>query len=86
MICIYLTVKSIQRVIFMVEQFVIDPMTKRITISLPDSSYQKLEEWAETEDRSLAGQASYILQKALDDAEQQGKIKPAQPKHPLKGK
>ncbi len=70
----------------MVEQFVIDPMTKRITISLPDSSHQKLEEWAETEDRSLAGQASYILQKAIDDAEQQGKIKPTQPKPPSKGK
>ncbi len=69
----------------MVEQFVIDPMTKRITISLPDSSYAKLEEWAEIEDRSLAGQASYILQKAIDDAEQQGKIKPVQSKPPSKG-
>ncbi|MBD2090672.1 hypothetical protein H6F67_12490 [Microcoleus sp. FACHB-1515] len=55
-------------------------MTKRITISLPDSSYKKLEEWAEAEDRSIAGQASYVLQKAVDDAEQQGKTKSAQPK------
>ncbi len=66
----------------MVEQFVLDPMTKRITISLPDSTYKKLEEWAETDDRSIAGQASYVLQKAVDDAEQQGKIKPIPPKPP----
>lgn len=57
-------------------------MTKRITISLPDSTYQKLEEWAEIEDRSIAGQASYVLQKAADDAEEQGKIKPTQPNPP----
>jgi hypothetical protein len=50
-------------------------MTKRITISLPDSTYKKLGEWAETDDRSVAGQASYLLQKAVDDAEHQGKIK-----------
>lgn len=64
----------------MSEQLAVDSMTKRITISLPDSSYKKLEEWAETEDRSIAGQASYVLQKAVDDAEQQGKVKPVQPK------
>ena len=66
----------------MIEPFSIDYMTKRITISLPDSSYKKLEEWAETEDRSVAGQASYVLQKAIDDAEQQSKIKSARPKPP----
>ena len=66
----------------MVEQFAIDFMTKRITISLPDSSYKKLEEWAETEDRSVAGQASYVLQKAVDDAEQQSRIKSARSKPP----
>jgi len=64
------------------DQFTLDSMTKRITISLPDSTYKKLEEWAETEDRSVAGQASYVLQKAVDDAEQQGKIKPDSPKLP----
>lgn len=64
------------------EQLVVDSMTKRITISLPDSTYKKLEEWAKNEDRSVAGQASYVLPKAVDDAEQQGKIKPSSPKPP----
>jgi hypothetical protein len=64
------------------DQFTLDSMTKRITISLPDSTYKKLEEWAETEDRSVAGQASYVLQKAVDDAEQLGKISPNSPKSP----
>jgi hypothetical protein len=64
------------------DQFTLDSMTKRITISLPDSTYKKLEEWAETEDRSVAGQASYVLQKAVDDAEQLGKISPNSPKPP----
>lgn len=64
------------------DQFTLDSMTKRITISLPDSTYKKLEEWAETEDRSVAGQASYVLQKAVDDAEQLGKISPNPPKSP----
>lgn len=64
------------------DQFTLDSMTKRITISLPDSTYKKLEEWAQTEDRSVAGQASYVLQKAVDDAEQLGKISLDPPKPP----
>ncbi|PSB14776.1 hypothetical protein C7B61_18380 [filamentous cyanobacterium CCP1] len=49
-------------------------MPKRISISLPDPYYEKLEQWAELDDRTVAGLASYILQRAIDDAEREGRI------------
>lgn len=49
-------------------------MPQRITITLPDSTYRKLKAWAEQEDRSIAGQASYLLQRYVDRAEEEGRI------------
>ena len=49
-------------------------MPKRISISLPDPYYEKLEQWAESDDRTVAGLAGYILQRAIDEAEREGKI------------
>lgn len=49
-------------------------MPRRISISLPDPYYERLEQWAESEDRTIAGLASYIVQKAIDEAEREGKI------------
>lgn len=49
-------------------------MPKRISISLPDPYYEKLEQWAELDDRTIAGLASYVLQRAIDDAEREGRI------------
>lgn len=54
----------------------IEIMPKRISISLPDPYYEKLEQWAELDDRTVAGLASYIVQKAIDEAEKAGKVAP----------
>ena len=51
-------------------------MPKRISISLPDPYYEKLEQWAELDDRTVAGLASYIVQKAIDEIEKEGKVAP----------
>lgn len=59
-------------------------MPKRISISLPDPYYEKLEQWAELDDRTVAGLASYIVQKAIDEAAKEGKITPDQEPPPQK--
>jgi predicted DNA-binding protein len=51
-------------------------MPKRISISLPDPYYEKLERWAELDDRTIAGLAGYIVQKAIDEVEKEGKVAP----------
>jgi len=50
-------------------------MTKRISVSLPDITHEKLQQWADNEGRSLAQLASYLLQRAVEVAESEGKIK-----------
>jgi hypothetical protein len=52
----------------------LEPVSKRIHVTLPDGTYQKLEAWAESEARPVANLASYLLQKVLEEAEEQGKI------------
>lgn len=59
-------------------------MPKRISISLPDPYFEKLEQWAESDDRTIAGLASYILQRAIDDAERERKLRTNQGKSPDK--
>jgi hypothetical protein len=51
-------------------------VSKRIHVTLPDGAYQKLEAWAESEARPVANLAAYLLQKVLEEAEDQGKIPP----------
>ena len=52
----------------------IDNVSKRIHVTLPDSFYKKLEQWANSEARPVANLASYLLQKAIEDADDQGKL------------
>ena len=52
----------------------IDNVSKRIHVTLPDSFYKKLELWANSEARPVANLASYLLQKAIEDADEQGKL------------
>jgi hypothetical protein len=49
-------------------------VSKRIHVTLPDGAYQKLERWAESEARPVANLAAYLLQKILEEAEDEGKI------------
>jgi hypothetical protein len=48
--------------------------SNRIQVTLPDGVYQKLEQWATTDGRAIANLASYLVQKSIEDAEEQGKI------------
>lgn len=49
-------------------------MSKRVSVTVPDRTHELLEIWAEVEGTSLSDLASYILRRAVDEAEGQGKI------------
>jgi hypothetical protein len=51
-------------------------MTKRLSTSLPDLTYQMLIDWADTEGTSLSDLTGYILKRAVEEAQKEGKIKP----------
>ena len=51
-------------------------MTKRLSTSLPDLTYQMLLDWADTEGTSLSDLTGYILKRAVEEAQKEGKIKP----------
>ncbi len=59
----------------MFSQFDDENMSKRIQVMLPDRAAADLERWAGLEGRSISNLAAYLLQKAIDDARQQGLIK-----------
>ena len=52
-------------------------MSKRINVTLPDSVVEKLEQWADSQGRSLANLAAFLLESSLKDAKAKGEI-PAQ--------
>ena len=49
-------------------------VSKRIQVTLPDGVFQQLERWAVSDGRAIANLASFLLQKAIEDADNQGKI------------
>ena len=49
-------------------------VSKRIHVTLPDGVYQKLEAWADADARPVANLAAYLLQRVLEEAEEEGKI------------
>ena len=56
-------------------QFINLDMSKRIQVTVPDKAAADLEKWANSEGRSVSNLASYLLQKAIDEAREQGLIK-----------
>lgn len=60
----------------MLLMFELEEMTKRLSTSLPDLIYQMLQDWADTEETSLSDLSGYILKRAVEDAQKEGKIKP----------
>ena len=54
-------------------------VSKRIHVTLPDGVFQKLEGWADSEGRPVANLAAYLLQKTIEEAEEQGKIPEPKP-------
>ncbi|MBW4422192.1 MAG: hypothetical protein KME13_23755 [Myxacorys californica WJT36-NPBG1] len=51
-----------------------EAVSKRLHVTLPDGAYGKLERLAESEARAVANLAAYLIQKALDELDEQGRI------------
>ncbi|MEM9540776.1 MAG: hypothetical protein AAGA60_14885 [Cyanobacteria bacterium P01_E01_bin.42] len=56
------------------ELFLTSEMTKRISVSLPDLTHEKLQRWADIEGTSLSDHAAYLLRRAVEIAENEGKL------------
>ena len=54
-------------------------VSKRVNLTLPDSVFYALERWADSEGRPTANLAAFIVELAVKDAEQQGKIPSPEP-------
>jgi CopG-like RHH_1 or ribbon-helix-helix domain, RHH_5 len=50
-------------------------MTKRVSVSIPDLTHEKLQRWADIEGTSLADLAAYLLRREVEIAEREGKLK-----------
>jgi hypothetical protein len=50
-------------------------MTKRMSVSIPDLTHEKLQVWADIEGTSLADLAAYLLRREVEIAEKEGKLK-----------
>lgn len=50
------------------------PVSKRIHVTLPDSIFTALEKWADDQGRPTANLAAFILEKAIEQAIEEGKV------------
>ncbi len=55
-------------------------MTKRVYLTLPDKVFETLERWANNQGRPVANLAAYLVERAIEDAENEGKIPSSQKK------
>ncbi|NJL10965.1 MAG: hypothetical protein HC908_14485 [Calothrix sp. SM1_7_51] len=55
-------------------------VTKRVSVSIPDLTHEKLQIWADVEGTSLADLAAYLLRRDVETAEKEGKLKYAEEK------
>ena len=60
-------------------------MSKRIGLTLADAIHDKLERWAKSEGRPIANLCNFLIEKAVEDAEDKGKI-PIPQAEPYKAK
>lgn len=49
-------------------------MSKRVYLTLPDIVYENLERWADEQGRPVANLAAYLVERAVEQAQQEGKI------------
>jgi CopG-like RHH_1 or ribbon-helix-helix domain, RHH_5 len=49
-------------------------VTKRVSVSIPDLTHEKLQRWADIEGTNLADLASYLLRRDVEIAEKEGKL------------
>lgn len=55
-------------------------MSKRVYLTLADKVYDALERWADDQGRPVANLAAYLVEKAIEQAEVEGKIPPSSSK------
>ena len=51
-------------------------VSKRVFVTLPDLAYDQLDRWADSQGRPIANLAAFLLETALNEAEEAGKIPP----------
>jgi predicted DNA-binding protein len=51
-----------------------NPMSKRVGLTVPDTIHEKLERWAKAEGRPVANLCNFLIEKAVNEAEEKGKI------------
>lgn len=61
-----------------------EEVSKRVHITLPDSVYEALERWAADQGRPVANLTAYIVEKAVEEAQEEGKIPPQSSQAPKK--
>lgn len=49
-------------------------MSKRVFLTLPDSVYESLERWANSQGRPIANLAAFLVEVAVSEADEAGKI------------
>ncbi|NJN12806.1 MAG: hypothetical protein HC836_50175 [Richelia sp. RM2_1_2] len=49
-------------------------MSKRVHVTLPDKVFDTLQRWADDQGRPVANLVAYLVEKAVEEADTQGKI------------
>jgi len=52
----------------------LDAVSKRVHVTLPDKAFDALQRWADDQGRPVANLVAYLVEKAVEEAEAQGKI------------
>jgi len=58
-------------------------VSKRFTVTVPDSVYEELERWADLQGRPPANLAAFLIEIGVREASDKGELPP---KQPVKGK
>ncbi len=51
-------------------------VSKRVFMTVPDAVYEELEQWAESQGRSVSNLTAFLVESALKEAKQDGSFKP----------
>lgn len=51
-------------------------VSKRVFMTVPDTVYEELEEWADSQGRSVSNLTAFLVESALKEAKEKGDFKP----------
>lgn len=52
----------------------LNTVSKRVHVTLPDKVFDALQRWADDQGRPVANLVAYLVEKSVEEADQQGKI------------